>query len=127
MDEIELSQNKKSPKIRVVLISGLKYHLSGIACFPTWPLPTWPHFAKSSTMHSDLKLNRKRNFRFIRFLSLFPIFCSDFFVQITLMNSHDIQLNYHHEHPKQVYFYILETQRIFRPKCSCVRHRCKKL
>ena len=45
--------------------------------FPHLALTHLASFCKikeSSTMHSDLKLNRKRNFRFVRFLSLFPIF-----------------------------------------------------
>ena len=67
-------QNKKTWKIRVVLISGLKWHLSGIACFSKYPthLALFCKIEKSSTMHSESKLNRKRNFRFVRFLSQFP-------------------------------------------------------
>ena len=71
-------------KFRVDLISGLKYHLSGIACFPTWPLPTWPYFAKLKNqalcieLHSDSKLNRKRNFRLFDSYLYFRIIVSNF-------------------------------------------------
>ena len=65
---------KKTWKIRVVLISGFKWHLSGIACYTKYPthLALFCKIEKSSTMHSESKLNRKRNFRFVRFLSQFP-------------------------------------------------------